>query len=593
MSDPPPSQPRYKWRPALRKPWATRVEEFRHSLAYIDALPQLTLLGLASGIAAAVIIVFFRLLVDGSLSLFLANSPDNFESLSATWRFALPAFGAAAIGVALHFLKSHTRNVSVSHVLDRLHNYQGVLPLRNCLVQFFAGAVALISGQSVGREGPAVHLGAGAASLLGQWLKLPNNSLRTLVGCGVAAAIAASFNTPMAGVIFAMEVILMEYTITGFIPVILASVSGAVITQLVFSDHKLFAISAVEMASLLELPFMVFGGLVVALAAAAFTKAHLLCFRLQHWPIIVRLLLAGLVTGSVAVYVPQILGMGYDTINSAILGQVSLEVLLIVVILKMFITGFSVGLGMPGGLIGPMLVIGACVGGILGHTGNTLYPEHASNAGFYVVLGMAAMMGAVINAPLAALIAILELTYNPNIIFPSMVMIVVACFTTQQVFRCQGIFVEQLKLAGRPIHAEPAQQLLSRVGVRSVMSTAFVISASQISINAAHQMLEKKPQWIIFDDGEQNKLVLKAVDLANYLESLAEQEPQDDSAIKLKHIPGQRYQAFPIRQQANLFEAGDLMKHNNSDVVLVEKPTPSPTIVGVITRDMINNYYGT
>ena len=125
------------------------------------------------------------------------------------------------------------------------------------------------------REGPAVHLGATSSSLLGQQLKLPNNSLRTLTACGVAAAIAASFNTPLAGVIFAMEVVLMEYTITGFIPVILSAVTGGVMSRIVFGNEPAFAIPMIELGSLWELPYLVLCGLVIGLAASAM----LLLFR--------------------------------------------------------------------------------------------------------------------------------------------------------------------------------------------------------------------------------------------------------------------------------------------------------------------------
>ncbi len=148
-------------------------------------------------------------------------------------------------------------------MFKRLHNHQGRLPLFNLGLQFFAGAIALLSGQSVGREGPAVHLGAGTASQLGQWLKLPNNSLRTLVGCGVAAAISASFNTPMAGVVFAMEVILMEYSIAGFVPVILASVTGAAVAQATFGNAPAFSVAPLQMSSLSELPLIIFCGLII------------------------------------------------------------------------------------------------------------------------------------------------------------------------------------------------------------------------------------------------------------------------------------------------------------------------------------------
>lgn len=586
-------------RTSLRRKTAARIHDFRYSLSFIDALPQLTLLGLISGLVAALIIVLFRLLIDGTLALMLTGERTSFETLPAAWRFGLPVLGAVAIGCCWHFLAKADRAVGVTHVLDRLHNQQGRMPIRNLLAQFFGGAASLISGQSVGREGPAVHLGAGAASLLGQWLRLPHNSLRTLVGCGTAAAIATSFNTPMAGVIFAMEVVLMEYTITSFLPVILASVAGAVVAQLVFGEHTAFAVTPIQMSSLLELPFMVLAGIVIAGLTLIFTKLQLAFYRTKQLPVLVRFTSIGLCTGAIAVVVPRIMGTGYDTLEAAMLGQLGMEVLLAVIVAKIFATALSTGLGMPGGLIGPILVVGGCAGGVLGLIGNSLYPEAASSAGFYVTLGMAAMMAAVLNAPLAALIAILELTSNPNVIFPSMVVIVVACVISQQVFRCEGIFTAQLRAVGTPLRSEPARQILSRVGVVSVMDRSFILSDTRISLSQAYAVLESRPHWIVLEGAEERKILLRAADLANYLESYEPEESEiteeGEAIINLSEIPGNRYKLYSLHPQANLYEANELLQQSYGEAICIEEvntqaPVRSP-VVGIITHSEIENYY--
>ena len=215
---------------------------FRHRLADINALPQLTLLGILVGCATGILIIIFRYIIETSLSLMLAGDNEDFEQLDYFWRFALPTSGALLLAIGMHFLKHKDRNVSMGHVLERLHNFQGRMPATNLVIQFIGGAISLISGQSVGREGPAIHLGASASSLIGQKLNLPNNSLSTLVGCGVAAAIAASFDTPVAGVIFAMEVVLMSYSITGFIPIMMAAVCGTLISRATFGNEVFFTV---------------------------------------------------------------------------------------------------------------------------------------------------------------------------------------------------------------------------------------------------------------------------------------------------------------------------------------------------------------
>jgi CIC family chloride channel protein len=209
----------------LRRAWRQGLDRLRLRLSRAEALPQLGLLGLFTGLIVGAVMIAFRLLIETAQGAFLpGGNPENYEALAYELRLALPLVGGLAIGLLFQWMPEAVRHVGVTHVMERLAYHQGRLPLRSAILQFFGGALSIVSGHSVGREGPAIHLGAASGSLAGQRFGLPNNSLRVLAGCGVAAAIAASFNTPLAGVIFAMEVVLMEYTVVGFAPVILAAV---------------------------------------------------------------------------------------------------------------------------------------------------------------------------------------------------------------------------------------------------------------------------------------------------------------------------------------------------------------------------------
>jgi H+/Cl- antiporter ClcA len=566
------------------------LDNLRHQLAHLDALPQLTLLGLISGLAAAGIIVAFRLAVDLPLAQIFGSHSEDFESLPRHWHFLLPVIGALLLGIIWQLVPPTNRQVSVGHVLERLHNHQGRMPAANWLLQFCGGIIALLSGQSVGREGPAVHLGAGAASQLGQWLKLPNNCLRTLIGCGVASAIAASFNTPMAGVIFAMEVVLMEYTIIGFIPVMLASVSGAVIAQLVFGQQPAFSIIPIQMNALWELPLIALSGIVIALFAAVFIRLQLLFNRLQGWPIALRLALAGMVTGTLAWWFPQILGVGYDTIEATMEGQLGIHLLLGILFAKLLATSVSGGLGMPGGLIGPMLYLGAVLGACIGIAASVLLPESGANPSFYVLLGMGAMMAAVINAPLAALITVFELTQNPHTVFPTMLIIVVAVLTTRQLFHCEGIFVAQLEANGFNLSSGPIRRALDRVGVRSVMETEFHRCVHRLTVKQLQLHLQQHPRWLVIDEQGKDKVLLAAADVSSFLdtESLSEEDE-----VNLLDIPGRQWSLLPIDQQASLYEAQQLLNTLKADALYVERqasPLLSP-VVGILTQEHIDHYY--
>lgn len=568
-----------------------RAEALRDQLASAESLPQLTLLGLLTGLIAGAVIVLFRWAVELPLAYFLPGNFENFEAIHSWIHFALPLSGAVVLGLILQLVDKRHHATSIGHVMDRLQNHQGRLPLGNVITQFFGGATCLLTGQSVGREGPAVHLGAGSGSLLGQWLKLPANSLRPLAGCGVAAAIAACFNTPMAGVIFAMEVVIMEYTIAGFIPVTLAAVAGATMTRLAFGPEIAFINAQSVMGDLRELPLMGLVGLVVAVFAAAYIRLHgASCRWALNRPIALRFALAGLFTGICALWIPQIMGVGYDTISSALAGEIGFALLLAVAVTKLFATSISLGVGMPGGVVGPLLFIGACVGGAVGSAAQMLMPGSASAIGFYVILGMGAMMGATLNAPLAAMMAILELTYNPNIIFPSMLVVIAACLTTRWVFRCDGLFQHVLRIQGKFRSAEVMEQLLSRTGVRGLMDRHLVVTQQAISSVEAQQLLAHHPHWILLRDCNQ---LLQPADLHSYLQTLEgdSQTGTGQDPINLQDIPARRYDLARIPADANLFEALELMNRQQLDALWVESLSDSHQPLGIISRRKIDDYY--
>ena len=570
--------------------------QFRYSLSYVDALPQLTFLGFVVGLITGLIIIAFRLFIEVPLAQLLPGGIEDFESLSPQYRSALIAFGLFITYIILVIAGKSARQVSVSYVLDRLHNFQGHMPTRNWVVQFIGGILCIVSGQSVGREGPAIHLGAGAASRLSRLLRLPNNSRYTLLACGVAAAISASFDTPMAGVIFAMEVIVMEYTIVGFVPVILASVTGTAMSRLVFANTTPMVTSSNAMASLLELPFMVFAGLSIACLAAVFIRLHIRTLALQHWPLWIRFGLAALVTIPIALIVPEIMGLGYDTLNQAAAGALTLKTLVVVAAAKLLASSIVLGLGVPGGIIGPTLVTGACIGGALGYFAQWLYSSPTADPSFYVILGMTGMMAAVLNAPLAALVAVLELSYNPHMIFPSMLVIVIACVGTRSIFKLEGIFIEQLKATGRSLAYTPAQQSLKRTGIGNVMMNQLVYSNRFVDYEQAKALLTSKPVWVVLDFKEnstRDKVALKAADLATYLAEAPVEILSLAKDLDLLAIPARRITLGPIHETATLWEAIEAIRTGHTEGLYISRLNNplAASIQGIVTEEDIKNYY--
>ena len=559
------------------------LEQLRARLAHADALPLLAALGLCVGLLAGGVIILFRLLIDVVQMGFLPGGDmENYEGLSLVWRFALPTLGGLAIGIM--FQLAGGVQVGVVHVLERLAYFQGHLPLRNLLFQFFGAALSIVSGHSVGREGPSVHLGAASGSLLGQGLELPNNSIQTLLACGAAAAIAASFNTPIAGVIFAMEVILLEYSIAGFAPVILAAVSATAISRAVFGAQPAFVVPPMDMVSLLELPYMLVMGVVIGTLAALFIgQLQRVVLFGARFPIWQRMTLAGAFVGVCALGVPAVMGIGYDTVNQAMLGELGLGFLLLVLVAKLLATTVGLGLGLPGGLIGPTLFIGACAGGALGIVAESLFPGQVASPGFYAMLGMGAMMSATLQAPLAALMALLELTYNPHIILPGMLAVVLSDIIASHVFGRDSVFLVLLRARGLDYRSNPVAQTLRRVGVASVMNTSLVTAPRQLSRPAAEALLSDEPLRVLVMEGGQPAALLLAADLARHLASHPEQ-----AEIDLLGIPAQRDDIRPIGIQATLQQALDEMNAHNVDALYV---TRGAEIVGVLSRQSVEAHY--
>jgi CIC family chloride channel protein len=562
------------------------IRTFRRRLASIDSVPQFAILGIASGFLTGLVIIAFRLAIEWPLDQLLENGPESFETLDPAAAFSLPVAGAILLVLIFTVLSKTNRRVGVIHVIERLARHQGHMPLKNALAQFITGVVALASGQPGGREGPAIHLGAAGSSLIGQYLQLPNNSVRVLVGCGAAAAISASFNTPIAGVIFSMEVIVMEYTIAGFIPVILASVVAAMMTQIVFGSLTAFDVPPVVMSSFIDIPILVVEGAFIGVIAAAYVRAMLLFYKISPSKMWQRVMTAGFITGTAALILPEVLGIGYDTVNLALLGELSLALLLTALVLKLILSSAIIALGIPVGFIGPTLFMGAMAGGMFAFFARFVDAGLSDDA-LFVMLGMGAMMGAVLQAPLAALMAVLELTNSPGIILPAMLVIIIANMTASQVFGVRSLFLLQMEVLGLEFRQNPLSMALNRASVASIMTRSFARVAPVVELEAARLLVVQKPYWLLVNGKERPAFILRTEDLAQYLSF------QPEEQIDLTAIPATRKDVTSIFLQATLSEALDSLNQSGLQALFVNRISAplmdSP--VGILTREDIESFY--
>lgn len=549
------------------------LDALRRSLAKPKTSAQLCLLGAGAGLLAAILIIAFRLTIELIQGTFL-DKPDDFTELSELHRLFLPVLAALLIAVFAALTGFKHYRLGIPYVINRIKHHYGHMPIWNSANQFFGGAVALISGFSVGREGPSVHMGATAASILSERLHLPLNAARTLAGCGVAAGIAASFNTPLAAVIFVMEVVLREYKIHIFVPVMLASVIGAMSTQYVFGNSSELALIHITPLSFWHYPYLIICGAALGAVAFAFNQNLMLIIKtfkpISMFP---RLLLAGLIAGLIGYAVPGAMGSGMSAITQAVESPHNLQLLTTILIAKLMATLFAIGLGIPGGLIGPVIGLGVIMGTLMSFFAQFIEPS-VDVAGTYGVLGMAGLLAATLHAPLAALTAVMELTSNPKIIVPAMLVITTAYVTALQAFGNRSIFIQQLDFQGLPYQVSPAKEALQKVGVVAEMDENFKLLYS--------------------DDKEQIKETLSAVDSQTPLIVYDEQSgyrlaEYDLNLISEGSVSVSYIELQGLSTQATLADAFDVLKDKRSGAVYIYNQKDEKQILGLLRWDQIRH----
>jgi hypothetical protein len=304
------------------------------------------------------------------------------------------------------------------------------------------------------------------------------------------------------------------------------------------------------------------------------------------------MLLAGGLVGTIGLWLPQVMGIGYDTVDQALNSGFAIAALALLLAGKLLATSLCIGLGVPGGIIGPSLFAGAMLGALVAQLALLLPLGLDSDVGFFALLGMGAMMSGSLQAPLAALTAMLELTDNPAIILPGMLAVVVAGLTASEVFGKRSLFLTMLSAGGLNYEAGPVARHLRRIGVASVMDRDFVRVERQLEVASARTALAGGPQYLVIGSGDEPLSLMPAVALARHLESLAPQgEPGE--AIDLAGIPGERLQTGRIDLQANLEEAWQGFEQQAVDALLVERVS-APGIVriyGVLTPDKVEKSY--
>ena len=280
--------------------------------------------------------------------------------------------------------------------------------------------------------------------------------------------------------------------------------------------------------------------------------------------------------------------MGYDTLEQVLAGQIALELILVIIAAKIIATACSVGLGMPIGVIGPNLVIGGCLGAAMGTAGTLLFPELSSEPALYVLIGMGAAMAAVLNAPLAAILAVVELSESTSVVFPSMLAIIAATLTRASVFRQRSAHQTVLVHLQRIIPQDPISQLLHQTNVQTVMERDVLSIPCLLEPSEIKTVCERVPTWCLLQRDGEALYLIQGSELADHL---SQQDEQSD--VDLTELDLRRWSVAMLRPRATLREALDTMRNHTVEAILIEenRGDQSSTTRGVITRDTIDQIY--
>ncbi|GAB3488332.1 chloride channel protein [Marinomonas epiphytica] len=414
-----------------------------------DDLYLLSLLGAVCGVVSSCLIALLYFLVYLPLSQIMIKGGEDFESLSLEWRVALPVASCILLMLLFSKIPPHVRKVGIPYVVERFNYHQGNLPWRNAVVQFFGAIIGLVGGLSIGKEGPTVHIGATLGAKLAGWKKLPQHGVETLLACGVAGGIAACFQTPLAGVLFAFEVILLEYRTRYVLPILLSAVVATHLSQLLIGSIAVVSVSGLSLSFITPELFGAYLSLVVFIifVAGVFSQTQRKLWLFEGLPIWLRFSLVMLATVLVAVYIPEALGSSFDSLDHLLSGEAIAASLFILILVKVGLSALTLGLGIPGGMIGPAFVIGALAGIQVALFFNVADSVEGGVV-LFALLGMAAMMATCFQAPLTALLTVVEMTHTSEVIAPALFVIVLSCLLSKLMLKQESIFVSRLSYMG-------------------------------------------------------------------------------------------------------------------------------------------------
>lgn len=445
---------------------------------------QFWFIALAVGIAAGLVTVWFRSAINMlQRAIYGVDDPRMLHSFAETlpwyWILCIPILGGLVVGLILNRFTDDGRVRSVADVIEGSALHNGRVERRAGLASGLASLITLSSGGSTGREGPVVHLSATIASWVSERLHADGITGRDLLGCAVASAVAASFNAPIAGALFALEVILRHFAVHAFAPIVIASVSGAVISRLSFGNVTEFVLPDDNtLIFYVELPAFLLLGLLSGLVAALFMRATFWAddvasqvqadWRVPRW---LRPAISGALLGLLAIWFPHIIGVGYETTSAALSGELLLREAVVFALLKGVAVAITVAGRMGGGVFSPALMMGALTGLAFGYVATSILPDISGSETLYALAGMGAVAAAVLGAPISTTMIVFELTGDWQTGLAVMVAVSLSTALASRLVD-RSFFLTQLERSDKHLAAGPQAYLMSLYTAAVVMRPA-------------------------------------------------------------------------------------------------------------------------
>ena len=564
-------------------------DKFRSILMFDQNMLILAaLLGFLAGFAST----FFRWMIEFFESIFSVKGFSLAGIPPQTYPFLLPLMpmlGGLFIGLICKYFPNAVKENGVHKVMYAVALNDGKVRKRTIASCAVTSSITIGSGGSAGREGPTVQIGAAVGSTIGQLLHLSTERMRVLVGCGAAAGIAASFNAPLAGVLFALEIILGDFAIHTFSPIIIASVIGTVTGRALEGNEVTFNVPVHELVHPTEIIFYLALGMLCGIVARLFTFMYFYIQQVFEEKLktadIYKPAIGGLIVGMISIFMPQILGNGYDVMEQALTGQMFWGLAFLLVFMKIICTSITLGSGGMGGVFAPSLFIGAMVGTAFGSSVHFIFPTLSASAETYSVVGMGAVAGAVMQAPLTNILMLFELTNDYTLILPIMATCIAASYTYQR-FTKHSIYMQNLLNKGINIRHGREASIMNSIKVQDVMSTDITTIAQEMPFRKILETISysKNFYFPVLDNKGDMTGILSFSDIREVIF-----EEQLGDLLVAGELANTK--VYSLTPQQNLNDAMEIFSQLDVDQLPVVRSEDKLKVIGMLTRgDMMASY---